>query len=118
MANSYNVLNKSKSTIPPPFDGLEVLCFSSDKAGLFSENFSAAGPNCILVAVLKNCNHELLYLLAEVFNMDLKEFCFPDYWKVSSVVHVFKNIGGRGLQLKTATLLVFFLLLVESLKNL
>ena len=39
---------------------------------------------------------ELSYILAELFNMCLKEeSCFPDCWKVSSVVPVFKNIGKR-----------------------
>ena len=27
--------------------------------------------------------------------MCLKESCFPDSWEVSSVVPVFKNVGGR-----------------------
>ena len=56
------------------------------------------------------------YILAELFNKCLKESCFPDCWKVSSVVPVFKNVG-KGLQLKTTALLVFFLWLVKSLKN-
>ena len=50
-------------------------------------------PDCIPVVVLKNCEPELLYILAELFNMCLKEFCFPDCWKVSLVVLVFKNVG-------------------------
>ena len=33
------------------------------------------------------------YILAELFNICLKESCFPDCWKVSLVVPVFKNIG-------------------------
>ena len=76
-----------------------------------------SGPDCIPVVVLKNCEPELSYILAELFNKCLKESCFPDCWKVSSVVPVFKNVG-KGLQLKTTTLLVFFLWLVKSLKNL
>ena len=43
--------------------------------------------------VLKNCTTELLYILAELCNMCLKESCFPDCWKVSLVVHLFKNNG-------------------------
>ena len=39
---------------------------------------------------------ELSYILAELFNMCLKESCFPDCWKVSSVVPVFKNVGERS----------------------
>ena len=53
----------------------------------------ACGPDCIPVVVLKNCDVELSYILAELFNKCLKESCFPDCWKVSSVVLVFKNLG-------------------------
>ena len=35
-----NVVNKSKSVIPPLFNGPEVLSSASDKAKLFAENFS------------------------------------------------------------------------------
>ena len=56
----------------------------------------ASGPDCIPVVVLKNCELELSYILAELFNKCLKESCFPDCWKVSSVVSVFKNIGERS----------------------
>ena len=45
---------------------------------------------------LKNCESELSYILAELFNMCLKESCFTDCWKISSVVPVFKNVGGRS----------------------
>ena len=51
----------------------------------------ASGPDCIPVVVLKNCEPELSYILAELFNKYLKS-CFPDCWKVSSVVPVFKNV--------------------------
>ena len=53
----------------------------------------ASGPDCIPVVVLKNCEPELSYILAELFNKCLKESCFPDCWKVSSAVSVFKNVG-------------------------
>ena len=56
----------------------------------------ASGPDCIPVVVLKNCEPELSYILAELFNKCLKESCFPDCWKVSSVVPVFKNFGERS----------------------
>ena len=45
---------------------------------------------------LKNCEPKLSYILAELFNKCLKESCFPDCWKVSSVVPVFKNVGERS----------------------
>ena len=120
IANS--VLNKGKSAIPPLFNGPEVLSSASDKAKLFAENCSlnsslddsgvslpvfpsrtnlklhniSITPNCIPVVVLKNCEPELSYILAELFNKCLKESSFPDCWKVSSVVPVFKNVGERS----------------------
>ena len=56
----------------------------------------ASGPDCIPVMILKNCEHEPSYILAELFSKCLKESCFPDCWKVSSVVPVFKNVGERS----------------------
>ena len=56
----------------------------------------ASGPDCISVVVLKNYEPELSYILAELFNKCLKESFFPDCWKVSSVVPVFKNVGERS----------------------
>ena len=60
------------------------------------DSTKASGPDCIPVVVLKNCGPELSYILAELFNMCLKESCFPDCWKVSLVVPVFKNVGKRS----------------------
>ena len=137
IANS--VLNKGKSAKHPLFIRPEVLSSASDKAKLFSENFSensnlddsgislpvfhsrthlklhisvtpktvkkvimnldlskASGPDCIPVVFLKNCEPELSYILAELFNKCLKESCFSDYWKVSSVVPAFTNVGERS----------------------
>ena len=56
----------------------------------------ASSPDCIPVVVQKNCRPELSYILAELFNTCLKESCFPDCWKFSSVVPVFKNVGERS----------------------
>ena len=39
----------------------------------------ASGRDFIPVVVLKNCEPELSYILAELFNMCLKESCFPDF---------------------------------------
>ena len=76
----------------------------------------ASGPSCIPIMIPKNCEPELSYILAELFTTCLKKSCFPNCWKVSSVVPVFKNVGERSTA-KTTTLLVFFLWLVKSLKN-
>ena len=52
-----------------------------------------SSPDCISVVVLKNCEPELSYILAELFSICLKEPCFPDCWNVLSVVLVSKNAG-------------------------
>ena len=76
-----------------------------------------SGYDCIPVVVLKNGESELSSIIAEFFNKFFKDSCFPDCWKVSSVIPVFKNVG-KGQLLKTTALLVFILWLVKSLKNL
>ena len=55
-----------------------------------------SGAHCIPVVVPKNCEPELSYIIPKLFNKCLKESCFPDCWKVSSVVPVFKNVGERS----------------------
>ena len=60
------------------------------------DSSKASGPDCIPVVVLKNCEPELSYILAKLFNKCLEDSCFPDCWKVSSVVPVFKNVGERS----------------------
>ena len=57
----------------------------------------ASGPDCIPVVVLKNCEPEHSYLLAELFSMCLKESCFPDFWKATLMVAVFRNVGKRSI---------------------
>ena len=56
----------------------------------------ASGPDCIPIVVLKNCEPELSYILDELFSKCLKQSCFPDCWKVSSVVPVFKIVWERS----------------------
>ena len=60
------------------------------------DSSKVSGPDCIPVVVLKNYEPELSSILAELFNMCLKESCFPDCWKVPSVVPVFKNVGEKS----------------------
>ena len=55
----------------------------------------ASDPDSIPVVVLKNCEPKFSYISTELFNICLKESCFPDCWKISLVVPVFKNVGER-----------------------
>ena len=77
----------------------------------------ACCPDSIPVVVLKNCEPELSYILAELFNKCLKDSCFPDCGKVSSVVPVFKNVGERHIA-KNCRPVSLLSVLVKSLKNL
>ena len=49
--------------------------FNNVISGLYSSKASSA--NGISVMVLKNCEPELLNILAKLFNLSLKESCFP-----------------------------------------
>ena len=71
-------------SIPPKMVKKIITNFDSSKA---------SGPDCILVVALKNCELELSDILDKLFNICPKESCFPDCWKVSLVVPVFKNVG-------------------------
>ena len=79
----------------------------------------AYGPDGLPVMVLKNCEPELCYLLAELFNKCLKESCFPDCYEVSSVVPVFKNVGKRSIAKNhhPVSLLSVFSKVLEKLVN-
>ena len=54
----------------------------------------SSGPDCIAVVVLKNCEPEYSYILADLFNKCLKESCFVRSFHV--MVLVFKNVGERS----------------------
>ena len=56
----------------------------------------ASGLDCISVVVLKNCEPEISYILAKLFNRCLIQSYFRDCWKVSSVVPLFKDVGERS----------------------
>ena len=109
-----SVLNKGKPPIPPLLNGLQVFSPASDRArtNLKLHNNSvtpkmvkqvitnldlakASGPDCITVVALKNCQSELSYMLAELLKKCLNESCFPDCWKVSWMVPLFKNVEGK-----------------------
>ena len=55
-----------------------------------------SGPDCVPVVALKNCGSELSYIPAEHINIGPKESFFLDFWKVTSVVPVFVNVGERS----------------------
>ena len=78
---------------------LELICVSPKMVKKVIMNLDlskASGPDYIPVMAPKNSEPELSYILAELFNKCLKESYFPDCWKVSSVVPVFKNVGERS----------------------
>ena len=78
-----------------------------------------SGLDCIPLVVLKNGELELSYILAELFNKCLKESCFPDCWKVSSVLPVFKNVRERSAAKNYHPVSLFFVVskVFEKLVN-
>ena len=79
----------------------------------------ASGPYCIPLVVLKYYEPQLLYILAELFNMCQKDSCFPDCWKVPSIVLYFKNVreGPTAKNYRPATLLPVVSKVFEKLVN-
>ena len=75
---------------------ISVTCKMVRKVVMNLDLSKASGPDFIPVVVITNCQPELSYILAELFNKCLRESCFPDCSKVSIVVPVFKNVGERS----------------------
>ena len=76
----------------------------------------ASGPDSVPVVVLKSCEPELSYILAELFTKCLKGSCFTDCWKVSLVVPVFKNIGETSTA-KNYYLVILFSVVSKVFEN-
>ena len=64
------------------------------------------------MVALKNCEYEVSNVLAELFNICLKESCFPDDWKISLVAPLFENLGERSAAKNCC--LVSFLIMVSK----
>ena len=79
------------------------------------DSLKTSSPDFISVVVLKNCELELSYILAELSIICLKECFFPDCLKVSSFILVSKNVGERSTADSYHP--VFFLWLAKSLEN-
>ena len=70
------------------------------------DSSKASGPDCIPVVVLKDCEPELSYIPAKLFNFCLKDLVFQivgrtHWWSL------YLRMLAKGLLLKTITLLVF-----------
>ena len=88
------------------------------KKAVMSLNLSkVSGPDCIPVIVLKNCESELSYIPAELFNKCLQESCFSDCRKVSLVVTVFKNVRERSTA-KNYRLVILLLVVIKVFEKL
>ena len=60
------------------------------------DSSKVSGSDYIPVVVLKNCDPELSYQLAELFNVRLQESYLLNFWMVSLMILVFKNVGERS----------------------
>ena len=79
----------------------------------------ASVPDCVPVVVLKNCEPELCYILA--FNKSSTSLLTSLFFQFVRMFHLWSlylRMLGKVLLLKTTALLVFFLWLVKSSKNL
>ena len=81
------------------------------------ESSKISGSDCIPVVVLKNCEPELSYILHELFKKSVLRSLVFQIVRKSHRWSMYLRMLGKGLQLKATALLVFFLWLVNSLKN-
>ena len=71
------------------------------------------------VVVVRNYEPKLSYMLAELLNKFRKQSCFPDSWKLSSLVPVYKNVGERSIAKNYDPVSVLFVVskVLEKLVN-
>ena len=83
------------------------------------DSSKASGPDCIPVVVVRNYEPKLSYMLAELLNKFRRQSCFPDSWKLSSLVPVFKNVGERSIAKNYDPVSVLFMVskVLEKLVN-
>ena len=96
---------------------ISVTCKMVKKVIINLDLSKASGHHCIPVVVLKNFEPELSYILAEPFKSALRSLVFQIVGRFHQW-SLYLRMLGKGLPLKTMALLVFFLWLVKSLKNL
>ena len=71
------------------------------------------------MVVVRNYEPKLSYMLAELLNKFRKQSCFPDSWKLSSLVPVYKNVGERSIAKNYDPVSVLFVVskVLEKLVN-
>ena len=71
------------------------------------------------MVVVRNYEPKLSYMLAELLNKFRKQSCFPDSWKLSSLVPVYKNVGERSIAKNYDPVSVLFVVskILEKLVN-
>ena len=71
------------------------------------------------MVVVRNYEPKLSYMLAELLNKFRKQSCFPDSWKLSLLVPVYKNVGERSIAKNYDPVSVLFVVskVLEKLVN-
>ena len=80
------------------------------------DSSKVSGTDCIPVAVLKNCEPELSYIIVELFNIVWMSLVFQIVGR-SHQWSLYLRMSVKGLQLKTTVLLAFFMWTVNSLSS-
>ena len=115
-----SVLNQGKSPITALFNSTEVLSSVSDKEKLFAENSSKNSnldDSGISLPVFPSETNLKLHHISVTLKMFKRSLAFQIVGRFHQW-SLYLRILENGIQLKTTTLLVFFLWLVKSLKNL
>ena len=113
-SSSSSDLDESGISLPvfPPRTNLKLHNISvtpmSVKKVIINIYFSKLSDLCFPEEILTHCKPELSLVLPGFFNICLKESCFPDYWKVSSVILILKNAGERCIKKKCCLVCLLF----------
>lgn len=92
---NYNTLSMSSQpnhSIPSiRFSFREILPLDVYRAIYVLKTNSSAGPDGVEVKFLKPASHDLMYPLADLFNLSLNTCTIPSIWKTARVVPLFKG---------------------------
>lgn len=79
----------------------ETLSIADFSESLILDGFKAvktnlsSGPDCVPGIIVVDCRFSFLVPLKHIFSLILKSSCFPDVWKISRIVPIFKK-GNRS----------------------
>lgn len=76
-------------------DNYKIPCEDILSAILSLSNKSKAGPDGVPDILIKHCAHAFLYPLTVIFDKVISTGKYPDLWKKTKIIPIFKNKGSK-----------------------